>query len=34
MAFWGMRQQVRDGVITRAQGVRLFNRLVERAAAE
>ena len=32
MAFWGMRQQVRDGVITRAQGVRLFNRLVERAA--
>lgn len=34
MAFWGMRQMVRDGVISRAQGVRLFNRLVARVAAE
>jgi AcrR family transcriptional regulator len=30
MAFWGMRQLVRDGVISRTQGVRLFNQLLER----
>ncbi len=30
MAFWGMRQLVRDGAITRVRGVKLFNELVER----
>lgn len=32
MAFWGMRQLVRDGVLSRGQGLRLFNQLVERAS--
>lgn len=32
MAFWGMRQLVRDGVLSRAQGVRLFGQLIERAS--
>ncbi|TJY62283.1 TetR/AcrR family transcriptional regulator [Sinimarinibacterium sp. CAU 1509] len=30
MAFWGMRQLVRDGAVTRARGIKLFNELVER----
>jgi AcrR family transcriptional regulator len=30
MAFWGMRQLVRDGDISRARGVALFNELVAR----
>lgn len=30
MAFWGMRQLVRDGELTRARGVKLFNELVDR----
>lgn len=30
IAFWGMRQLVRDGEITRARGIRLFNQMVER----
>lgn len=30
MAFWGMRQLVRDGVITRARGVAAFNDLLDR----
>ena len=30
MAFWGMRQLVRDGELTRARGVRLFNDLIGR----
>lgn len=30
MAFWGMRQLVREGEITRARGVRLFGELVQR----
>lgn len=30
MAFWGMRQLVRDGAIPRARGVKLFNELIER----
>ncbi len=30
MAFWGMRQLVRDGELTRTRGVKLFNQLVER----
>ncbi len=32
MAFWGMRQLVRDGEISRARGVRLFNDFLERVA--
>lgn len=32
MAFWGMRQLVRDGVVSRSQGVKLFNQLVERVS--
>jgi AcrR family transcriptional regulator len=32
MAFWGMRQLVRDRVISRAQGVKLFNQFVARVA--
>lgn len=30
MAFWGMRQMVRDGELNRARGVRLFNDMVGR----
>lgn len=30
MAFWGMRQLVRDGELTRARGVKLFGELLER----
>lgn len=30
LAFWGMRQLVRDGEISRARGVRLFNEFIER----
>lgn len=30
MAFWGMRQLVRDGELSRARGVKLFNDLIER----
>lgn len=30
MAFWGMRQLVRDGVVTRARGLKLFDDLVGR----
>ncbi|WP_348817993.1 helix-turn-helix domain-containing protein [Fontimonas sp. SYSU GA230001] len=30
MAFWGMRQLVRDGELTRARGLRLFNDLIGR----
>lgn len=30
MAFWGMRQLVRDSVLSRSQGVRLFGQFVER----
>lgn len=30
MAFWGMRQLVRDGDITRARGVTVFNSMVQR----
>jgi len=30
LAFWGMRQLVRDGEITRTRGVRLFNMFIER----
>lgn len=30
MAFWGMRQMVRDGELGRARGLKLFNELVER----
>lgn len=32
MAFWAMRQLVRDRVIGRAQGIALFNQFVERVA--
>lgn len=30
LAFWGMRQMVRDGEVTRARGVKLFNGFLER----
>jgi AcrR family transcriptional regulator len=30
MAFWGMRQLVRDGELTRARGTKLFNDFLER----
>ncbi|NGY03791.1 TetR/AcrR family transcriptional regulator [Solimonas terrae] len=30
IAFWGMRQLVRDGDVTRARGVKLFGQMVER----
>lgn len=32
MAFWGMRQLIRDGEISRSRGVRLFNELLDRIA--
>lgn len=32
MAFWGMRQLVRDGELDRARGIKLFNDFVERLA--
>lgn len=32
MAFWGMRQLIRDGEITRTRGIRLFNTFLERVA--
>jgi AcrR family transcriptional regulator len=32
MAFWGMRQLVRDGELGRARGVRLFNEFLERVS--
>ncbi|HSW15557.1 MAG TPA: helix-turn-helix domain-containing protein [Solimonas sp.] len=32
LAFWGMRQLVRDGEIPRARGMKLFNSFVERIA--
>lgn len=32
MAFWGMRQLIRDGEVSRARGMKLFNELVERIA--
>jgi AcrR family transcriptional regulator len=32
MAFWGMRQLVRDGEVSRARGVALFNDLISRVA--
>lgn len=32
MAFWGMRQLIRDGEINRTRGVRLFNEFLDRAA--
>lgn len=32
MAFWGMRQLVRDGELTRTRGLKLFNELVGRIA--
>ncbi len=31
MAFWGMRQLVRDGEVSRTRGVKLFNEFLERA---
>ena len=34
MAFWGMRQLVRDGEISRVRGMKLFNDLVERIARQ
>ncbi|MES0872722.1 TetR/AcrR family transcriptional regulator [Sinimarinibacterium thermocellulolyticum] len=33
MAFWGMRQLIRDGEITRTRGIRLFNEFLDRIAA-
>lgn len=32
MAFWGMRQLIRDGEITRTRGIRLFNEFLDRVA--
>lgn len=32
MAFWGMRQMVRDGELSRARGLKLFNDMVGRIA--
>jgi len=32
MAFWGMRQLVRDGELSRARGVRLFHEYIDRVA--
>ncbi len=32
LAFWGMRQLVRDGEISKARGVKLFNGFIERVA--